>query len=86
MSGHCDVEWCICRQTRQNGALSLVDDESMLEIIKDIASVGDAQESIAITGVPGKFHDTVDRSEVILESMSFTPDLELACVDFLCGN
>lgn len=85
MDEHCDVGWLSCRQSRQNGAFPIVDSESMLAISEDISSVGVVHASIAITGKPDKFLESVDGLDAVLDSMLCTADLELAHVEFRCG-
>lgn len=76
--------WFACRQTRQKGAFSIVDNESILTIGGGTASVGAVHKSIAIAGVSEEFLDTVYRKEVILDSTFCTLDIELAHADFYC--
>lgn len=84
MNERCDVVLFSCRQTRQNGALYIVNNESMPVTSEIIASVGVVHASIGNTGVLEKNLNTVDGSDVVFDSMLCTPDLKLAHVDFRC--
>lgn len=57
----------------------------MLAISEDTASVGVVHETFAINGVSAGFLDTIDGPDIVYDSMSWEPDIELANIDFRCG-
>lgn len=85
MHGHCDIGWFSCRQTRQSRASSVLAIRFILAISVNTASVVDEHVRTAITGVPRKLLGMVDRTDFVLDSMLWIPDLELAHIEFRCG-